>query len=303
MGSSGESVIERVDVAVCRMWHMHERLGEEVNAVSCASLINSIRTHGQRHPVLARRVAGESDFEFELIYGARRLFAARQLGVNLVVDIRSLDDRGALIEMDIENRHRTDVSPYERGLSYRRWLNARHFSSQVEMARALGVSESQVCRLLKYTELPAAVVGAFAAACDIREDWAVSLARQCQNPKTRHAVIRRARERATSGSSEPAEVVYGMLMYGDSRRTTGLNTRDKVVKDARGQPLLRIGLRAKTVHFILPRARVTDDMLLQISENLRTILEDVGGHGSVAGVPIRLRQGGASTSAPAAQVL
>jgi len=125
----------------CRMWDMHDRLGESVDVKSCALLIESLQKHGQKLPVLGRIAAGGGECEYELIYGARRLFASQHLGIDLLVDVRDFDNRAALIEMDIENRVRADISPYERGRSYRRWLSAGYFRNQAEMAKALAVSE------------------------------------------------------------------------------------------------------------------------------------------------------------------
>jgi len=140
--------VEEISPRACRMWHMHERLGEYIDTRTCASLIESMQKHGQKQPVLGRRVTRVEGVDVELIYGARRLFAAHHLRRKLLVDVRDLDDKTALIEMDIENRVRTDISPYERGLSYRRWLNAGHFKNQAEVAKALGVSEAHISRLL-----------------------------------------------------------------------------------------------------------------------------------------------------------
>jgi hypothetical protein len=39
--------------------------------------------------------------------------------------------------MDIENRQRTDISPYEWAMSYARWLSRRYFGSRDEIARPL----------------------------------------------------------------------------------------------------------------------------------------------------------------------
>jgi hypothetical protein len=66
-------------------------------------------------------------------------------------------DREAVIALDVENRHRKDISPYERGTSYKRWLELGHFKCQKELARALEISPSQVSRMLKLAQLPAVV--------------------------------------------------------------------------------------------------------------------------------------------------
>lgn len=267
---------EQVEPARCSLWQFHERLGDEVSVGSCRELITSIQRHGQRHPALGRRVAGAAGVTIELVYGARRLFAAAQLGVKLLVDVRELDDRAAVVEMEIENRLRTDISPYERGMSYRRWLNARLFASQSELAKALGVSEAQVSRLLRYAELPAAVVGAFDTVQSIREEWASVLAKICQDPACRPGVLRRAREVSRGEQRWPPQVVYRRLV--SAARLNGRETtrpRDEVVTSPSGKPIYRVAVRAKTVHFIVPRDGLSEHVVHELKRQLAFALEPV----------------------------
>lgn len=77
--------IEEMEPASCTLWQFHERFGEDLNRGACKELIGSIRRHGQRHPVLGRRLAPASGAAVELIYGARRLFAATELGIKRLV--------------------------------------------------------------------------------------------------------------------------------------------------------------------------------------------------------------------------
>jgi ParB/RepB/Spo0J family partition protein len=260
------------------MWDMHDRLGEDIDIRSCASLIDSFRKHGQKHPVLGRVAAGSNDFEFELVYGARRLFAAQHLGMDLLVDVRAFDDRAALVEMDVENRVRTDISPYERGRSYRRWLGAGYFKNQAEIARALAVSEAQISRLLRYAELPAAVVDAFESPNEIREEWAVCLAKLCSDAGTRSIVTNRARSWRNAGRSASAQTVFDALVNGRGKDAPATcRSRDDVIKDPGGKPLFRVGFRAKTVHFIVPRSRMTVDVLQHVNKELTNVLRNTSG--------------------------
>jgi ParB family transcriptional regulator, chromosome partitioning protein len=292
--------IEEVEPAACRMWSMHERLGEEVTAKSCASLIESVKSHGIKQPVLGRRIVPEGRCEIELIYGARRLFAAQQLGMRIPVQLSDLDDRAALIEMDIENRERRDISPYERGVSYRRWLAAGMFGSQAELAKSLRISGAQVSRLLRFSELPAVVVSAFESVEEIREEWAVELAKRCRNDKTRETILRRAR--AQGGSLRPPLTVYRALVE-DGRQGSGRsNDRDEVVKDAAGRPLLRIGFRSKSIHFIIPRDRIRNEDLQRIAEQLHGILvsseQRVDGRANVGGTGLSRSRPTLNVAAP-----
>lgn len=266
--------IERLDPAECIVWEFHARHGTENSTGFCSDLVESFRLHGQRHPVLGRRPEGLEHTPVEIIYGARRLYAARELGIKLLVDIRRLDDRAAVIEMEIENRNRTDISPYERGMAYRRWLNASLFSSQAELASHIGVSESQVSRLLKYADLPAVVVAAFDSVRSIREEWAVALARACKTPHRRQLIVRRAREASLSRSSPPPHVTYRRLISDDNPLPgSSGKRRDEVVRNASGKPLYRIGIRASTVHFIFSSDRLSEDAIGELRKALAVALE------------------------------
>src|SRR5688572_27296988 len=86
----------------CRVWNLHDRFTSEVNEQTCRAEIDSFSMHGQLVPVLGRRLTDDPDHEIELIYGARRLFAARHLKMPLLVELRDVSDREGLIAMDIE---------------------------------------------------------------------------------------------------------------------------------------------------------------------------------------------------------
>ena len=70
------------------------------------------------------------------------------------MEVRELTDQEAIIALDIENRQRKELSPYERGRSYYLWLHHGLFSSQEALARTLNISASQVSRLISLAQLP-----------------------------------------------------------------------------------------------------------------------------------------------------
>jgi ParB/RepB/Spo0J family partition protein len=273
----------------CRIWTLHARSEDSINSVSCASLIRSMQKHGQRLPALARHRVSADGAEFELIYGARRLFAAQHLGIDLLIEVRDMGDRAAVIEMDIENRPREDISPYDRGLNYSRWLRAGYFRNQVELAKELCVSEARVSRLLKYAELPAVVVAAFHSVRDIREEWAVRLANTCRDPKFRGDVMRRARERAAMTRRGSAQCMYDALLRGTGIDRVKEQTHDEVIRSANGKPLFRIAFRPKTLHVILPRADLAAEALDEITRSIAGVLEQSG---ASARVPVETRHSG-----------
>lgn len=78
-----------------------------------AGLRESIARSGQRVPILVRPAAGD---RYRLIYGRRRLEAARQLGRPVRAIVAALDDGQALRDQLLENSERRDLSFIERAL-------------------------------------------------------------------------------------------------------------------------------------------------------------------------------------------
>lgn len=258
----------------CRMWDMHDRSEMQLTEESCKAEIESFSRHGQLIPVLGRALHKDPTHKVELIYGARRLFVARHLNVPLLLELRDMSDREAILAMDIENRQRTDISPYERGLSYTRWLRSGHFASQDDIARALRISASQVSRLVKLAQLPPVVVNAFGTPAAICEGWGLEIMQALEDPTRRENTIRAAR---VAGRIEPrpaAREVFRQLMAPPSgRRRIKSPAHDEVVKDVSGRPLFRIKHQCGSVSFVIPVQKASPDALDSMRQALSEILD------------------------------
>jgi ParB family transcriptional regulator, chromosome partitioning protein len=266
----------------CRMWADHDRLDEYITEQSCKSEIESIAANGQRIPVLGRPVKDDPMYDVELIYGARRLFVARHLNIPLLVQVREMTDQEAAVALDIENRKRKDVSPYERGLCYSRWLRAKYFNSQEEIARVLGISASQVSRTLKLAQLPAVIVQAFANPLEIAEKWGLDLHRAWQDEQRQHAMIAAARSLAQKAPRLSAEEVYQRLMTQAVSGGRGrVKMRDEVVKDETGRPLFRVRYFRKSVAIVMDTERMPrrslDRVKVAVSQTLQHAIAQVPG--------------------------
>jgi ParB family chromosome partitioning protein len=129
---------------------------------------------GNVQPIKVRPVGeGEGDGTlFEVVYGHRRLEACRQLGLPVLAVIDNLDDRTLFIEMERENRGRADLSPWEQGVMYARALETGLFSSNRQLASAIGVDHSNLGKSLALARLPTEIIEAFATPLDIQLRWA-----------------------------------------------------------------------------------------------------------------------------------
>jgi ParB family chromosome partitioning protein len=259
----------------CRMWDLHDRLEGHISTETCRSEIDSFARHGQLVPVLGRPLTREPDYDVELVCGARRLFVARHLNKPLLVEVREMSDREAILAIDIENRQRADVSPYERGLSYAQWLRAGHFRCQEDIARGLKVSASQVSRLLKIAHLPSVIVNAFENPICICEGWGLSLIDALEDPERRQPTIRAARSiAATSPRPSPREVFRQLMSAGAKGRKVRSRARDEVVKDREGRQLFRVRRHSRDLALIIPVERVS----ATVFEGIRLALSDILRH-------------------------
>ena len=258
----------------CRLWRMHDRIEDHITEESCRAEILSFQERGQLVPVLGRRLREDSTHKFELIYGARRLFVARHVNKSLLMELRDISDKEALIAMDIENRQRKDISPYERGVSYARWLRNGHFQSQDELAQTLKVSASQVSRLLKMARLPSVIIDAFGSPIHVCEGWALEIVAALENPQFRQRTIDAARAITEIWPRPQAREVYRRLLAAAVRgRKPKPMSHDKVVTGHDGDPLFRIRYQPNGVVVFLPAQRVSERSLLKIQGAITSILQ------------------------------
>jgi ParB family transcriptional regulator, chromosome partitioning protein len=258
----------------CRMWDLHDRDGDDVDEETCKAEIQSMSQHGQLVPVLGRALSGESQHDVELIYGARRLFVARHLNIPLAVELRKLTDQEAIIAMDIENRMRLDLSPYERGRCYLRWLRGSYFSSQEEIARALRISPAKVSRLVRIAQLPTVIVSAFRRPTDIHENWGLALADAWRDKTKQAALAKRARAIASSQKRPPPEHIVKDLLSPIRSPRLRASTHDEVVKDDGGRPLFRVRRHLYSVSIILPIKSMSDQTVRNVLYSVRNLLRD-----------------------------
>lgn len=262
-----------VNPARCRVWKGHSRVASTVNEISCEDEIGSFLEHGQLIPVLGRRLHNDPEHDIELICGTRRLFVARFLQRPLLVELRDLTDKEAAIALDTENHKRKDLSPYERGMCYARWLRAGHFHSQDDIAKALNISPSQVSRLLSLARLPSVIVGAFESGGDICERWGLDIADAIQDPERRKSIIQRAREIGTRPRSTAGEVFRHLLTPTRRGRRRKSLASDRVIRSEDGIPILRIRQHRSLIAMTLPIALVTDEVQERIQHEVASILD------------------------------
>lgn len=127
-------------------------------------------------PIKVRAIASlEDEARYEIVFGHRRHEVCRQLGLPVLAMVDNLDDRTLFVEMDRENRARSDLSPWEQGMMYTRALDHGLFASARQLAAAIGVDPSNLGKALALARLPAVIVEAFVSPSDLQYRWVPSL--------------------------------------------------------------------------------------------------------------------------------
>ena len=113
-------------------------------------LANSISKIGLLSPILVRPKEKE---KFELVFGHRRFRAAKLLDWKTIsADVRNLSDVEMIQVSLSENLVRSDLSDYEKALSFER-MNAEFGLSQEEIGKLTGYSRPHICNYIRMLNL------------------------------------------------------------------------------------------------------------------------------------------------------
>ena len=214
--------IYSVDPKRVKPWAHHNRSAVWYTRERCQDLIDSIAKDEQQEPALARRLKGDPDFDYELIFGMRRRFACETLGKKLRLRVIEADDIRAAVLMHVENADRQDITPMERALSFQSQLEARIFPTQEALADAIGLTKGQVSKLIKAASLMrhATLTQLFVDKSAVPVDAAYKLATLWDRPGAKEIILKAAQnllQKERAGRS-PVDLIKALLASLDRSR-------------------------------------------------------------------------------------
>jgi ParB family chromosome partitioning protein len=243
--------VHAVDPKRCRPWKFHNRTDAWYTRERCQDLIDSIAKDGQLEPALARKLEGEKDYDFELVFGMRRRYACEVTGQKLKVRVVDADDARAAVLMHIENADRQDITPMERAISFLVQAEAKVFPTQEAMAEALNVSKGQVAKMIKAAGLlkHAGIAALFPDRSVVPVEQAYKLAALMERPGAKEVVLKSAQNLAARGGARrpPAEVLKALATSLDRSKAfepvkreynVGAAGRVQVTRNPRGKVTL-----------------------------------------------------------------
>lgn len=162
------SAVLDLDPATIRPGGLVDRIGTD--EAEDAELRRSMKVHGQQVPVLVRPHPGEPG-AWQIVYGRRRVRAARDLGIAVKALVRDLDDEALVIAQGQENAARRDLSFIEKAGFARRMVGAGY--GRAAIGDALAADKTLVSRMLSVADrVPEEIVRLVGAAHGVgRPRW------------------------------------------------------------------------------------------------------------------------------------
>jgi ParB family transcriptional regulator, chromosome partitioning protein len=240
-----------VDPRRVRPWKFHNRTASWYTKERCQDLIESIAKDGQQEPVVARKIAGDTNFDYELVYGMRRRFACEFLNQKLRLRVIEADDARAAVLMHIENADRQDITPMERALSFQAQLEGKVFATQEALSEAMGLSKGQVAKMVKAAALmrQSSIGALFPDKSGVPVDQAYKLAVLFERPGAKEVVLKAAQNLAQKNRAgeAPRELLKALTESLDRSRkfdpvqrayNVGAASRMVATRNARGKVTL-----------------------------------------------------------------
>ena len=258
-----------------RMWSDHNRDYDLLSLERCADLVDGFtRTGRQEFPAIVRKVSDDENFDYEVICGARRHWTAAHLGWPLLVEIRDLNDRQAFILADLENRDREDISDYERAVDYKKALPRFFDSNRAQMAAFLEIDKANFHRLLDLSELPKAIVSAYADLRELKVHHGTAYRRLLADSKTKRRLLDAARN--IKGEVLPGAKVFAALKKAAPSSEKPNSPTERIygnIKATRNgkEPTVKITLKLTTTDY----ASLTSDSAKKLRANFESIVTDL----------------------------
>jgi len=133
-------------------------------------LLDSIASNGVLEPIMLKRASdlGE-DAEYQVVFGQRRLAAARKAGLSDIPAIIARDEDDVDLLTLVENVGRRELTGFERALAIVELKKRGAGSSARELAKKTGLHYTHVADLIRaYSESPPALRGLFATGVSAR---------------------------------------------------------------------------------------------------------------------------------------
>lgn len=163
----GETIVD-LDPALIDASFLKDRIDHQEGF---EEFLIAIKERGQDSPILVRPHPSKPG-SYMVVFGHRRLQAARELGRNVRAVVKDVDDRDHVIAQGQENSGRADLSFIEKALFANQIVNQSFDTDNATAMAALSIDRATLSKLLSVANLPDDILEAIGAAKAIgRDRW------------------------------------------------------------------------------------------------------------------------------------
>lgn len=264
LNSDSPYQIKKVPTKDCFPWKYANRIQRYVNDSTCAELISNIKYSGQKIPAIARKVNNK----YEIICGIRRLYVCNKLHIPILLAIIDVDDKEALLIMDAENRERLDISPYERAIDYKKWVECGIYKNYKEIQELTGIKKSWFSQLISLSELNPEIIKLFNDPINLKQKWGYNL-RLLSKDKNNEALMLQTAKIISAKHYKPRTVYLKLLQ---SCQIDNIKNLEEIVTNHLGEKLFKIKYLDRTTNITINKKLNKDD-LKDVTLNLKSLLE------------------------------
>jgi len=235
-----------LDANECRVWSKNTRIQELLSEANTQDLKDKIKAQGQLVPILARPI-NDPKYRYEIIYGSRRFFVCKSLGIKIKALVGTLEDIDSIYFMDAENAEREKPSAYEMGISYKNWLRDGMFRNQSDIAEHFGVTREWVNRVIRISSLPLEIVSCFKSPSDLQATKATRLITfyEALDNKEQDKVLSLAKsiKGKELESSDIINRIYAIKLESNRMANTSFESANRFIQDSRNRKVCKITTR------------------------------------------------------------
>jgi len=182
----GEAIVE-LDVDTVDGSFIKDRLTAEDHEFN--ELLEAIRERGQDSPILVRPHPAKSG-RYMVVFGHRRLEAAKRLGRKVRAVVKDLKDRDHVIAQGQENSARANLAFIEKALFAANLARLRYDEDSATIVAALGVDRTTLSKMLSVAGLPEPILRAIGPAKSVGRDRWYELKLLLEKPSNQEAALK-----------------------------------------------------------------------------------------------------------------
>jgi ParB family chromosome partitioning protein len=146
-------------------------------------LLGAIRDHGQNSPILVRPHPSKTG-RYMVVFGHRRVKAARQLGRKVRAVVKAMQDRDHVVAQGQENSARANLSFIEKAMFAAKLNQLNYDNDSTTALAALSIDKATLSKMLSVANLPTALLNAMGGARNVGRDRWYELKQLLDKPAT-----------------------------------------------------------------------------------------------------------------------